>query len=303
MKFRIWSMSLIAAVLILTAGCAGTERRDSETQLGEMLVGSGRSSLIIKPSATSECVTFTERYKRHLLYLYDEEQQSYYLITQNFEFGAGCFEGYDPTVVTVTANKLDVKSGQVSKETVWSFTTKGIRGERTGYPLTGLYAVADLGPRGEITKYFSLISGAFIGSSSLQPLTIETPDMSKVRLITAHENKICDYVGGDIRIATIFYADNKNLKQALAITLSKPPSEICILRSLRFADSEDAGRLRTLSDETTFGGFSITMELACENGGVSVEIPVVGDMLFPDKATVTGSSEIRIIDISPEKPL
>jgi len=33
MKYRPWSMGLLAAALILTAGCAGTEKRDIETQL------------------------------------------------------------------------------------------------------------------------------------------------------------------------------------------------------------------------------------------------------------------------------
>ena len=33
MKHCPWSMGLLAATLILTAGCAGTEKRDIETQL------------------------------------------------------------------------------------------------------------------------------------------------------------------------------------------------------------------------------------------------------------------------------
>lgn len=43
MKFQPWSIGLLAAALILTAGCAGTEKRDIETQLVEAFIEEGKT--------------------------------------------------------------------------------------------------------------------------------------------------------------------------------------------------------------------------------------------------------------------
>ena len=43
MKYRPWSMGLLAAALILTAGCAGTEKRDIETQIVEAFIEEGKT--------------------------------------------------------------------------------------------------------------------------------------------------------------------------------------------------------------------------------------------------------------------
>jgi hypothetical protein len=270
-----------------------------------VVVGKGSSTLTMKPDTASECrVTTIEKYRRHFLFEYDYDKKHSYLITQDFEVGEGCFEGNNPANVSVTAKKIDVLSGHVSDETVWSFSTKGNSGGRAAYPLEGLYAVTYPGCCGasDTTKYFSLFSGKLLGASALNPLMIEIPNTSKVRYITAQDERAADYMGKKPGAATFFYSDKENIRQELLITVPGGRAAHCILTGFKFEGKEEGDRSYSLWNKSTFEGFSIVAELNCDRAGViSIELPVIADMLSPKKAKIKGAPNIKIEDVTHTK--
>lgn len=268
----------------------------------KLVVTTGSSTLTIKPDTASECqVTSIEKYKRHFLFQYDYDHKYYYLITQKFEVGEGCFEGNDPANVNITAHKIDVNSGRLAKEPIWSFSTKGASGERARYELDGLYTVAYPGCCGATNtiKYFGLLSGKLIGASSLRPLIIEIPNTKKVRYITVQDENASDYMGKKLGAATVFYSDNEMIKQELVITVPNARTGSCYLTGLRFAGKKEDDRSYSLWEKSTFEGFSIIAELGCERDHVvAIEIPVIADMLSSVKTTIKGMSNCKIEDVT-----
>jgi hypothetical protein len=255
--------------------------------------------LSIKPITASEChVTSIEQYKRHFLFKYDYAHNYYYLITQHIRVGEGCFEGNDPANVSLTAQKLDVRTGQVSDETVWSFSTKGISGEMAKDPLRDVYQISYPGCCGasDTIKYFSLSSGRLLGASSMKPLKLEIPNAKRVRYITVQDNNASDYMGSKAGVAVIFYSDEENIKQELVITISKSADAYCYLTKLKFKGNKNAEQTHLLWRHSTFADVSFIVELSCQNDLLVAEIPVVDDRLSTQKALLKGIPAAKIED-------
>jgi len=267
----------------------------------EIIVGKGSSILSIKPSTASECnVTSIEQYKRFFLFKYDYDHNYYYLITQDVRAGEGCFEGNDPANIRLAAQKIHVRTGLVSDKSVWSFSTKGISGERAKYPLLGVYQITYPGCCGasDTIKYFSLSSGKLLGASSLKPLKLEIPNTRKVRYITVQDNNASDYMGGKAGAAAIFYSDEEDIKQELVIAISNPADAYCYLTRLKFKGKKDDEQTYLLWKHATFEDVSAIVELSCKDSILVVEIPVVDDRLSALKAAAKGFPTVKIEDIT-----
>lgn len=119
-----------------------------------------------------------EQFSRQSIYTnYKDRSQSYRLISQQFELGSGCFEGYNPAKITVTAKPIDITSGKIVEKSIWSFTTEGVTGEITQPHGSQLYQVEIPGccETKNTTRYFSLYTGKLLASStgSLLGITFE----------------------------------------------------------------------------------------------------------------------------------
>jgi len=275
----------------------------------ELIVAKGQTVLSMKPSkpgtGCDHTVTSIERFTRHFLFQYDYKNNGYYLITQSFEVGEGCFEGYDPANVSVTARSIDLHTAKVSKQIDWMFSTKGVKGERDIGPMKDLYKVIHPGCCGlsTTTKYFNLRSGRFVGSSMLQPLTVDN-------LTTAHRHIMVelgsssDYMGKESGIATIYYTDGNDIKQELVVKSPRNTSFFCDLNRLQFTGQAEHKRWYSLPRQSPFEGVSFVAEVLCEQlDRTIIEIPIVGDVLRIDKATIKGPTGIKIEDVSHKEPL
>jgi hypothetical protein len=270
----------------------------------ELIVTKGQTTLSIKPSKPgSGCdhtVTSIERFTRHFLFQHDHKNNGYYLITQSFEVGEGCFEGYDPANVSVTARSIDLHTAKVSKQINWMFSTKGVKGERDVGGMMDLYKVIYPGCCGlsTTTKYFNLRSGRFVGSSMLPPLTVDN-------LTTAHRHIMVelgsssDYMGKERGIATIYYTDGNDIKQELVVKSPRNTIYSCDLNRLQFTGQAEHKRWYSLPRQSPFEGVSFVAEVICEQlDRTIIEIPIVGDALRINKATIKGPTGIKIEDVS-----
>jgi hypothetical protein len=274
----------------------------------ELIITKGQTSLSIKPSKpASGCdhtVTSIERFTRDFLFQYDYESNGYYLITQRFEVGEGCFEGYDPANVSVTARTIDLHTAKVSKQIVWMFSTKGIKGERDVGPMKDLYKVIHPGCCGlsTTTKYFNLRSGRFVGSSMLQPLTVDNLTTA-YRHIMVELGSSSDYMGKERGIATIYYTDGNGIKQEVVVKSPHNTSSFCDLNRLQFTGQPEYKRWYSLPRQSPFEGISFVAEVICEQlDRTIIEIPIVGDALRINKATIKGPTGIKIVDVSDKEP-
>jgi len=272
----------------------------------ELIITKGQTSLSIKASkpgsGCEDTVTSIERFTRDFLFQYDYEQNGYYLITQKFEVGEGCFEGYDPANVSVTARRIDVHTGKVSKQIVWMFSTKGIKGER----VIGkdLYKIVHPGCCGlsTTTKYFNLHSGRYVGSSMLHPLTLGNFSPAE-RLIMVELGSSSDYMGKERGIATIYYGEGKDIKQEVVVKSPSNTNSLCDLNRLQFVGQAEYKRWYSLPRHAPFEGVSFVAEISCEQFDIIIEIPIIGDALAIGKATIKGVSGIEVEDVSYKKSL
>jgi hypothetical protein len=256
----------------------------------EIVVRKGANTITIKPDTAGTCrVTSIERYERYFLL---HHQNDYYLISQSFEVGEGCFEGHNPAKVSVKANSADVRTGKVSKETIWSFSTKGISGERDDELIDNIYRVRYPGCCGatDTFKYFSLNTGNFIGASYCKPLSlevrVESSKTRKTRYVFMQDNRASEYKGKSGQIA-LFYSDGERLRQQLAINIAGAPD--CLYECETCFKKKESG-----SD-----GVSIVLKLNCENSPeTTIEIPVISDKLAVEKADIKGSLSIKIQDVT-----
>jgi hypothetical protein len=273
----------------------------------ELIITKSHATLSIKPSkpdaGCDHTVTSIERFARHFLFQHDYKNNSYYLITQNFEVGEGCFEGYDPANVSVAAQSIDLRTAKVSKQIVWMFSTKGIKGERDIGK--DLYKVVLPGCCGlsTTTKYFNLHSGRFVGSSMLQPLTLDNLTPAE-RHIMVELGSSSDYMGKERGIATIYYSDGKDIKQELVVRLPHNTSPLCNMSRLQFTGQAEHKRWYSLPRQSPFEGVSFVAEISCEQfDNIIIEIPIISDALAIGKATIKGATGIKIEDVSHNKSL
>ena len=259
-----------------------------------ILIGKGVNTISINPNTASDCiVTSTERYERNFLFQYDQNKNDYYLVTQRFEVGEGCFEGFDPASVSLTAKKINVRTGKSSSKKSWSFSTKGISGERENYPMNGIYKVRYPGCCGALDtfKYFSLYTGNMLGAAYLKPLVLEIPNEHKFRFIFLQDDNASEFLGKGGQI-TVFYSDKESIKQQLFITVSNAPDPFYCDVNLRFDDKE--GEMYELWNKSEFDGLPIVIKINCGTGTSIISIPVVSDKLSIDKAVITGALDIKL---------
>lgn len=267
----------------------------------EVIVANGAATLAIKPQTAADCaVTMIERYQRFFLFQSHRISQSLnLLVTQNFEVGEGCFEGYDPAKVKVTANSIDVRTGRISKETAWSFTASGNGGNIAEYPLDGLYLVTYPGCCGgkNTNKYYSLLTGKLVGATSLTPLVLRIPNTPKIRYITAQDERASDYVGSKPGAVVLFYADETQVRQELVVTSPDQANDYCSLTGFKLAGQSDVEMGYDIWKTTTFEGISIVAEIDCVRSSITLEIPVVADRLSTDKAVVKEGLNFKVEEV------
>jgi len=144
----------------------------------------------------------------------------HYFVTQEFEVGRGCFEGFNPAKVSLKANIIDLKTGAVAPHLVWAFSTEGISGAEQIWDMGGLYRIEVPGccASEDTHKYFSLDTGKLVGSSTTEnSLKVEYPSKDGTRYITMESNLSSSPEGKKKALATLFYGDKSAVVQKIAI--------------------------------------------------------------------------------------
>jgi hypothetical protein len=174
------------------------------------------------------------------------------------------------------------------------------------FPLQNLYAVTYPGCCGALdtTKYFSLSSGKLIGASTEKPLVIEISNPYEMRYIMTQDARASDYLGKRQGVATIFYSDNEKIRQEVSIVMPDAPKTRCTLFSLRLSQNKNSIPSSPWNQfaVNAFDGFSITVELDCDGtDGITIDIPVISDILTANRAIVKGMNDMKIENVTHNK--
>ncbi len=203
---------IIPFLFILAANTAVFAKDDFTTIVREI------SELSVKLKSSDECIPHTiEKYTRNYLYEFSNSRQI--LIKQRFETGRGCFEGYNPQSISVSAHVIDKNTGAIMQEPVWRFESTGIRGEAENYPYTDLYEVQEPGccDARDVYKYYSLKSGNLLAFSSKNLLVVQLLQTNKKRFMGVEENLSASKSYNKEHVAVIFYSDDADIKQKLVV--------------------------------------------------------------------------------------
>jgi hypothetical protein len=275
-------------------------------------IGTARSEITIDKTHTEECgeyVNFVEKFTRFTLFKYDWQQKKHYLIRQDFELGQGCFEGYNPAQVTVTANALDPIKGTVGTRTEWQFSAAGASGDVAGYPFQGLYKVTLPGccAASAVDKYFSLITGNFIMASTIRPLLLDLAEQRSQRYIAAEANTAAERWNNAKNIATLFLGNPKSNLQRVYVNSSdtKLSSEDWDVAQLNFAgakvkngggDPTADNQTHTLFKSSEIAGLSIQMVLRCrcDSPEIHISLPLQLERFDIEHATVRGIDSVSL---------
>lgn len=258
----------------------------------ENVIRKGANSFAIDPTTSEACtVTATERYERNFLFQQEYSTKQYNLITQNFEVGEGCFEGNSPAAVSLASRRIDVKTAEVSKNDIWSFSTKGVSGERYR---NAIYKVIYPGCCGatDTAKYFSLYTGKLLGAANSKPLILSIPNTQKNRYLFIQDDNASEYLGREGKI-TIFYSDREQIKQQISINVDDNSLKYFYCsETFKFADKD--GEQYDLWHKSDFEDVSVSINLECEPGQATITIPIIHDSLSVDNATIQGSLGIKL---------
>jgi hypothetical protein len=268
-------------------------------------IGNARSEIKIDKTQTEECseyVNFVETFSRFTLFKYDWEQKKYYLIKQDFALGQGCFEGFNPQRVTVTANPLNQASGVVANTVAWRFATDGASGGVADYPFAGLYKIDMPGccAAAPVAKYFSLRSGKFIMASTIRPLMLDLIEQRAQRYIGIEDNTAAARWGNVKNIATIFLGDNAANLQMIAIHSADTvfDGEEWMATQLNFVGQDANEQTHSVFKNAAVPALRIVLACRCERPELTLTVPLDANRIDNKHATITGANGIVLDNIS-----
>lgn len=303
-KYKI-ALSVIVAALVLAMGAITLFQNQADKTpvsnnvskskgKGLTQIGSAENSLVIDTSTSNTCqVTQIEKYSRFLLYEYERSTHKKFYIQQDFEIGTGCFEGYSPASITVTAKNIESETGKLSQDIAWAFDAEGVRGGIDELYSYSLYKVEMPGCCGaaEVDKYYSLKNGKLVISSTIQPLKIDIANTEKLGYIGVHGGADTSNKNS---IATIIYGTNESEMQKISIQSAKSGDEEWIVEKLKFSESDK--QVLTLFKREDFKGISIDIELncRCDREPVKIVLTMNGDRINAASAQISGADDMSV---------
>lgn len=265
---------------------------------GKFTIATAPNDAIFDSGKLNECPTnLVERFSRFSIYAPPQAESM--LITQKFELGQQCTDGFFPAKVEVTSNPIDLKTGKVNPKKVWSFSTSGVSGEVLLANL-GVYRVDSPAccATTDTSTYFSLNTGELIGSATEIAdsgqkafLQTATANPAKRRFISLEDNCASLPQGTRKSIATIFYSDEKSILERL--TLSSKASgdeEEWTVAEFNFVGHEKYETKLELADEKELSKEKIHLLLTCRCDAQPLDIilPLSPDGLNQKAAQITG---------------
>ena len=218
------------------------------------------TSIVIDTTTLDSCsLTTIENYTRLSIHQYAAPSDERSLITQHFETGSGCFEGYNPERITVTAQRIDLKAGKVDAKPKWVLAAQGSLGSIED----DMYKVESLGCCASVStqKYFSLITGKLITSSTSDLMRIVN-DKTRERLyigVEANTASLPEKNGGNI--ATIIAGDKNGKIEKLQINSKTLVDNEWDVNEVKFVYQKDQPRYSSSETEFISDGKSTTQSI------------------------------------------
>lgn len=259
------------------------------------------TSIAIDTTTLNSClVTTIENYTRLNIHKYAAPSNEHALIAQNFETGSGCFEGYNPEKIIVTAQRIDLKTGKVDAQPKWVLEAQG----SSGLIEDGMYKVESLGCCSSVTttKYFSLITGKLITSATTDLMKISNNKTFDNLYIGVEANtaSLPEKNGGNI--ATIITGDKNGIIEKLQINSETLAENEWDVNSISFTYQKDQpmysnGKTEYISDGiSNKKGIELNIELTCrcEHDPIKISLIIINTNIdlasslwnFKDKVSV-----------------
>ncbi|MBI3901833.1 MAG: hypothetical protein HY306_02650 [Nitrosomonadales bacterium] len=304
MKMRSWLVAFLYTFCVITA------------QAGSLIAIGQSSNLAILDTKTADSCepTLTEHFSRYSIYQLSPYQTGHHvLIEQQFDVGRGCFEGYSPAKVSVSAKHLDAKFGGVDKKELWSFTTEGISGDVLGSVLHGVYRVDMPGccSAAKTSKFFSLETGRLIGSTTSERLSsapllkvdfvdrYDSQGVVEARFISAEDNIASTPQTPTKAIGTIFLANRLSVVETISILgEGQLGTEEWWLSEFNL-DKENypeelSKEVMSLSGKD-MAKIHIKLKCRCDAKPLDITIPLTINGLNEKSSIINGSAEISLV--------
>lgn len=283
---------ILITLLFLLSNCAFSDA---------IKVVSAESSITIDPKTIDSCsLTAIEKYTRH--FIYNLTKSSYYLITQNFETGTGCFEGNNPQKLTVMANILDPVTGKINANPVWKFQTQSVSGGAESN-FHNLYKTESPGCCSSVStfKYFSLKTGKLVSSTT-----------TDLRSITNTKNNTKVYIGVEANtaslpekksnaIATVILGTENGKFQGVNIESKKYSEEEWDVMSFNFILNKEAQKFYNnpsdyvVNSENNFKDVSmqLILQCRCEHEPLNIVLKM-GENSLDVSASIVNNGDISL---------
>ena len=249
------------------------------------------------------CPHTIEKYVRNSLY--DGDQSGYLLIKQKFEIGRGCFEGYNPQNIYVSAYSL-INLINKKNEAKWQFNSTGINGAFGKQSFFGLYVIEEKSccGGGDVIKYYSLNTGNLIAYSSKELLSIDLPSISEKRYVGVEDNIVPSKSIKENHVAVIFYSNTNHIIQQYLIKHPNDTEE-WILDRFELNENkiiDDSNKLTPKSRTAEFN-LIISFWCRCEAPVVEFSIPILDDKLDINSAIINGDTRAKIVNTNHKNTL
>jgi hypothetical protein len=270
-----------------------------------IVIAKNDSSLTLDPQTATSCQpTTVENYARlTVINVSTQQQPEFALLTQQFEVGTGCFEGYQPAHVRVSAQRLNIKTGQAEPNILWSMNSDGIQGAVQSYDAKMLYRIDMPGCCGasDTAKYYSLLTGKLIASATGHLLSVNAIDEHATRFIGVEDNIASSRQGDTTAIATIFLGDNQ--AQIETLSVKAPTSyaqEDWWIESLHWRGQHTSQNNLTVKQfmEATL---ALRLKCRCAAEDIVMQIPLNTQGFANDQAIITGLDGVSVRKTRREK--
>lgn len=252
---KLYMIFVVAVTCVSLASIAADEPKPNNK-----LLGTATAEFYWDASSYGKCQqAVTEKYTRFALHNGGNElSDKQFLIRQDFEVGTGCFEGYYPAKIAVSASavQLSKDGATVSPTMLWRFEETGNAGRIGEYPLQNIYQITLGGCCGspDENKYYSLLTGRLVAPAVLT--TLELADTRALRFISVGFS--C--AKGKTAQAILYYSDENGINQKLPL---KYPLEGCSWRTeeIHITPGEKEHLGTVIFNQRNFDGITVTVRL------------------------------------------
>ncbi|MBS4096217.1 MAG: hypothetical protein KGZ83_05185 [Sulfuricella sp.] len=219
-----------------------------------------------------------------------------FLVRQDFDIGEGCFEGHNPSRVTVAGRQLNIQDNKVTQIEAWRFSTNGISGridDDVFYVVDGNWCCGEA----QSTKYFSLRNGIQLGASTggqILKLSVSSDAIDSIQRIALENNDPSEPMGPRFAVATFFHFDRTRSRRAVSIFTDVE----CHLTKMGFLE-RNVGANQTF-DLFQLAGETLAIDLVCLDNQPPprVLIPFSAETLEIERSNVGKYPAIHIEDVT-----